>query len=323
MTYFIILLVIIIILLITLIYLVVNKFNNIKDYRLDNINDLGNFKYEVNNNISDKLKNLELSVNSKISGSITDIAVRLSKIDEAQRNIDKLSVNILGLQSILNDKKVRGVFGEVQLAQVLYNIFGDKKKYYDLQYKMANDRIVDAVIFAPEPLGLIPIDSKFPLENYNKIVETNAEVEEYKKKFASDVKKHISDISAKYIKEQLTSQAILFIPAEAIFSYITVNYNDIIEYAYENKVWIASPMTLMAILTSIQMVMINIQRNEFSIKLHEELLKLSNEFDRYNLRWEKVLKDFEKIASDIKDVSTTSNKISKKFDDIKNVNIEE
>lgn len=326
MSYLYVVLAFIIILLIVLIfaiYILLTKFETLKDYRADNVKSLGDFKYEVNNNMSDKLKNLELSVNNRISQSITDIISRITKIDEAQKNIDKLSVNILGLQNILNDKKVRGVFGEVQLNQVLYNVFGDKKRYYDLQYKMENNRIVDAVVFAPQPLGLIPIDSKFPLENYNKIVETNGEDEQYKKKFISDVKKHISDISQKYIKEQITGQAIIFIPAESVFSYITVNCEDIVEYAYENKVWIASPMTLMAILTSIQMVIVNIQRNEFSIKLHEELLKLSNEFDRYELRWEKIIKDFDKVGSDIKDISTTGQKISKKFNDIRNVKVDE
>ncbi|WP_068268969.1 DNA recombination protein RmuC [Caviibacter abscessus] len=316
------LVIILLVILISIIYTLLSKFETLNEYKTDNIKSLGDFKYEVNNNMSDKLKNLELNVNSKISQSITEIITRITKIDEAQKNIDKLSVNILGLQSILNDKKVRGVFGEIQLNQVLYNIFGDKKLYYDLQYKMDNNRIVDAVVFAPEPLGLIPIDSKFPLENYNKIVETDGSDEQYKKRFASDVKKHISDISQKYIKEQLTNQAIIFIPAEAVFSYITVNCEDIVEYAYENKVWIASPMTLMAILTSIQMVIVNIQRNEFSLKLHEELQKLSNEFDRYQTRWDKVIKDFEKVSSDIKDISTTSQKITKKFIDIRNVKIE-
>ena len=136
------------------------------------------------------------------------------------------------MQGILTDKKTRGIFGEVNLEHIMANVFGaNNKKIYQIQYPFDNNTIADCVLFAPEPLGTVAIDSKFPLENYQAMVNrsntasvrANAE-----KLFKADVKKHIDDISNKYIIPGVTSdQAIMFLPAEAIFAEINayhVNY---------------------------------------------------------------------------------------------------
>lgn len=309
--------IVIIISIILLIVLIVNIFILIMF-----VNKYNKDVFDINNNLNNKeienLKNindLKYSFNENILKSFSSVSERLVKIDEAQKNIDKLSVNIFDLQKVLSDKKIRGVFGEIQLTQILLKVFGENSSSYAMQYKMQDNKIVDAAIFAPEPFGLIPIDAKFPLENYNKIFETNAI--EFKKAFVRDVKKHINDISEKYIKIQNVNQAIIFIPAEAIFSYI-VSDDELLNYSYDKKVWIASPTTLMSVLTSIQMVILNSKRNEMAQKLHNELLKLDIEFSRYKDRWEKLVKDVDKMTMDIKDVSITSQKLQKVFEDIKN-----
>lgn len=303
-----IILLIVLIVNICILIMFVNKYN--KDV-FDMNSNLNNKEIENLKNIND----LKYSFNENILKSFSSVSERLVKIDEAQKNIDKLSVNIFDLQKVLSDKKIRGVFGEIQLTQILLKVFGENSQSYAMQYKMQDNKIVDAAIFAPEPFGLIPIDAKFPLENYNKIFETDAV--EFKKAFVRDVKKHINDISEKYIKIQSVNQAIIFIPAEAIFSYI-VSDDELLNYSYDKKVWIASPTTLMSVLTSIQMVILNSKRNEMAQKLHNELLKLDIEFSRYKDRWEKLVKDVDKMTMDIKDVSITSQKLQKVFEDIKN-----
>ena len=152
--------------------------------------DLGDFKFDINKYLNediDKLnKNVEeklLLINEKVNERIdqnfektnktfNNILERLTKIDEAQKKIDSLSSDIVNLQSVLTDKKTRGIFGEVNLNYILSSVFGEKKgNVYDIQHTMSNGSIADSIIYAPEPLGTICIDSKFPLENYEKMTD--------------------------------------------------------------------------------------------------------------------------------------------------------
>ena len=260
---------------------------------------------------------------TKTFGSVLE---RLGKIDEAQKKIEALSSNVVSLQDILTDKKSRGIFGEVQLYQILASVFGEKNdRTYQKQYKLSNNTMVDAMLFTPEPIGNIAIDSKFPLENYRKMYDselTNEERINARKEFVGNLKKHIDDISEKYIiKNETSDQAIMFLPAEAIFAEINAYHTDVIDYAYRKNVRIASPTTLVSVLTTIQMILTNIEREKYASVIQEELGKLHEEFGRYEKRWKALEKDIEKVTKDVKEITTTSNKISKRFTEISNVNM--
>ena len=260
---------------------------------------------------------------TKTFGSVLE---RLGKIDEAQKKIEALSSNVVSLQDILTDKKSRGIFGEVQLYQILASVFGEKNdRTYQKQYKLSNNTMVDAMLFTPEPIGNIAIDSKFPLENYRKMYDselTNEERINARKEFVGNLKKHIDDISEKYIiRNETSDQAIMFLPAEAIFAEINAYHTDVIDYAYRKNVRIASPTTLVSVLTTIQMILTNIEREEYASVIQEELGKLHEEFGRYEKRWKALEKDIEKVTKDVKEITTTSNKISKRFTEISNVNM--
>ena len=260
---------------------------------------------------------------TKTFGSVLE---RLGKIDEAQKKIEALSSNIVSLQDILTDKKSRGIFGEVQLYQILASVFGEKNdRTYQKQYKLSNNTMVDAMLFTPEPIGNIAIDSKFPLENYRKMYDselTNEERINARKEFVGNLKKHIDDISEKYIiRNETSDQAIMFLPAEAIFAEINAYHTDVIDYAYRKNVRIASPTTLVSVLTTIQMILTNIEREKYASVIQEELGKLHEEFVRYEKRWKALEKDIEKVTKDVKEITTTSNKISKRFTEISNVNM--
>ena len=280
------------------------------------------------NNINDKV-NERLDENfEKTNKTFTNVLERLSKIDEAQKKIDTLSSDIVSLQSILTDKKTRGIYGEVNLKNIMENVFGENnKKIYQLQYGFENGTIVDCALFAPEPLGLIGIDSKFPLENYSRMVDTKlskTDRVEATKLFKNDVKKHIDAISTKYIIPGVTSdQAIMFLPAEAIFAEINAYHNDLIEYAYKKRVWLTSPTTLISTLTTIQVIMMNLERDKYTKVIHEELKLLDLEFKRYKDRWDKLSRSIETVGKDVKELHTTSEKITKRFNSINQVDIKE
>lgn len=291
----------------------------------DKMNDKIENKLDViNNKVHERIdQNFE-----KTNKTFMNVIERLSKIDEAQRKIDNLSMDIVSLESILTDKKTRGIFGEVNLYNILKNVFGEKNdSLYKTQYKLPNDTIADSVLFAPKPLGMIIIDSKFPLENYrimvdkkmDEMIRTNAY-----KQFKIDVKKHIDAISSKYIIEGVTSdQAMMFIPAEAIFAEINAYHQDLIDYSYKKRVWLVSPTTLISTLTMIMMVIQNIERDKYTSVIHEELNKLGLEFQRFKDRFDKLSKSILTVNKDVENFQITTDKIKKKFDSISNVEVKE
>ena len=278
---------------------------------------------EINNRVTERLdQNLE-----KTNKTFANVLERLSKIDEAQKKIDGLGEDIISLQSILTDKKSRGIFGEVNLQFILENAFGGVSTgIYDLQHKMSNGFIADAILYAPAPLGTIAIDSKFPLENYEKMTNKNLSKEERtiaEKQFKIDFKKHIDAIASKYIIPGETSnEAILFLPAEAIFAEVNAYHSDILNYAYSKKVWITSPTTLMSTLTVIEMILKNMERDKYAKIIHDELNKLSVEFARYRERWDKLARNINTVSKSVEELNTTSDKITKRFDSINKVEVD-
>ena len=341
-------------LVVTIILLIISIFKRNKNIELierlghfeANINkEIGNFKYEFSKNMhndfekmNDKIERNLLAINEKVNDRLdksfektnktfASVLERLTKIDEAQKKIDGLSTEIVSLQSVLTDKKTRGTFGEVNLEYILQNAFGAKSSgIYETQHKFKNGYIVDALLYAPAPLGTISIDSKFPLESYQKMTDKNRSRDErllYEKAFVSDVKKHIDAISSKYIVPgETTEEAIMFLPAEAIFAEINAYHTELRTYAYNKKVWITGPTTLISTLSIISMILKNMERDKYTQVIHDELNKLSIEFSRYKERWDKLAKNVKSVNASIDELQITSDKITKKFDNINNVDID-
>lgn len=287
---------------------------------------------KMNNTFTNHMYKINESVNTRINENFkktnetfTSIVERLGKIDEAQKKIDTLSTDIVSLQSILSDKTARGSFGEVQLKNILVSIFGENSSVYSMQYTFSTGSRVDAVLFAPEPVNVIGIDSKFPLENYRRAIDDGIEINtnNYISLFKKDLKKHVDDIASKYIIAGQTTQAIMFLPAEAVFAYMQSYCLDVIEYANKKSVWITSPTTLIATLTTMQVVMQNIERDKHTQVIQNELSKLAVEFDRYSSRFEKLNRSIKSVNKDLDDITVTSNKITKRFTQITNVEFDE
>lgn len=306
----------------------------IGEFKVGFANDIRNDFDKLDEKIERKLTDINNKVTERLDQSLektnktfANVLERLSRIDEAQKKIDGLSSDIISLQSVLTDKKTRGIFGEVNLSFILENAFGGTSSgIYSLQHKMSNGYIADALLYAPAPLGTIAIDSKFPLENYERMTNKNISAEERKmleKQFKIDFKKHIDAISNKYIiPGETAGEAILFLPAEAIFAEVNAYHRDIIDYAYSKKVWITSPTTIMSMLTIISMVLKNMERDKYAKVIQEELSKLSLEFARYKERWDKLARNIKTVTNSIEELNTTSEKITKRFDSINRVDVE-
>ena len=306
--------------------------------------EMGNFKNDMTRNLNQDFNTLNeqlekrlIAINEKVNERLDEnfdktnktfmnVIERLSKIDEAQKKIETLSTDIVSLQSILTDKKTRGIFGEVNLKHILSSVFGERNdSIYRLQHTLSTGVIADSVVFAPEPLGTIAIDSKFPLEHYQLMTDKKLSPElreNYEKMFRQDMKKHIDAIANKYIiPGETTDQAILFLPAEAIFAEVNAYHPDIINYAYKKRVWITSPTTLISTLTVIEMIIKNMERDKYTSIIHDELNKLGLEFARYKERWDKLARSIQTVNKDVENVSITTDKITKKFESINRVEV--
>lgn len=338
-----ILLAIVLVLLIVIIILFfVNKNDDKEDKLRNNIsNDLNNFQNNLNKSLNNlnqltnnQLNNFQRNINENLSNSFkatndtfNRISERMVKIDEAQKGLNELSSNIVSLENILQDKKSRGTFGEVELYSLLETAFGVNNDRWAKQYQLSSGLRADAVIFGGESLGVICVDSKFPLENYRRIYDDNLTLEEKekaKKEFKNNVIKHINDIKTKYIVPGETAEmAYMFLPAEAIFAEIYANFDEIVEKSYESKVYIVSPTTLMAYLTAIRSIYLGQTKDKKAKEIEKLLAELSVEFDRFKTRNEKLYDDYKKLDNDFSSLNVTSDKITKRFEKINNGDLDE
>ncbi len=297
---------------------------------------LQNFGTQVDSKMGDSTKMFQqqFAQSAKI---ITDVTERLTKLDETNKQVMGVADQLQGLEDVLKNPKHRGVLGEYFLENVLKNVLPPKN--YQMQYAFKNGDIVDAVVFVKDKI--IPIDSKFSLENYNRILNEREpeRKEELEKQFKMDLKNRI-DETAKYIRpnEDTMDFAFMFIPAEGIYydllinqvGAIKVNTRDLIEYAFKDKhVIIVSPTSFFAYLQTVMQGLraLQIEESAKEIRKYVEMLqkhllsyeeymkKLGNNLGTTVGMYNKAYKEFGKIDKDVV-------KITGKTSDIEPMQIE-
>lgn len=260
----------------------------------------------------------------KTSSTFIDVVKRLTIIDEAQKKITELSSHVVSLQDILVDKRARGAFGEVQLASLIANMIPSNN--YSLQYTLSNQKRADCILFLPEPTGNVVIDAKFPLETYQRLMNTSATSSERKplqQQFRQDLQKHIKDIAEKYIiPNETTDGAVMFIPAEAIFAEVHSNYPEVIAMSQRLNVWLVSPSTLMAVLTTARAVLKDDATRRQVHIIQKHLHALADDFQRFEKRMDKLTKHIDLAHQDVNEVNTSAKKISQRFQKIESVELE-
>lgn len=261
----------------------------------------------------------------KSTTTFTDILKRLTIIDEAQKKIAELSTHVVSLQDILVDKRARGAFGEVQLTHLISNML--PSNHYRLQHTLSNQKRADCMLLLPEPTGNIVIDAKFPLETYQKLSNAAKATPEHKylqQQFRQDLQKHIKDIAEKYIIPlETTDSALMFIPAEAIFAEIHAHYPEIVSLSHRLKVWLVSPSTLMAVLTTARAVLKDDATKRQVHIIQKHLQALAEDFQRFDKRMDKLTKHIDLAQQDVSEVSVSAKKITRHFQKIESVDLEE
>ncbi len=255
---------------------------------------------------------------SKTTEIVNDVIKRLAEIDTAQKRIREISTDIIGLKDILNDKSARGAFGEVQLQQLLKNLIPES--HYAWQAELPNKKRVDCLLLLPEPTGKLAIDSKFPLNNFKAYLKNPNENKHLRSLIIQDIKGHIKDIQTKYIIPSFTADsAIMFIPAESIFSTIHNEFPELVEFSHQTRVWIASPATLMAILTTAHAVIKDFATRKQVHVIQKHLQLLATDFGRFQKRMDDLARHVNQAHQDIDLVHKSSTKITKQFEKIEKV----
>jgi DNA recombination protein RmuC len=304
---------------------------NVKESLSDYAEQLGKRVEALTQTTDLRLKEINQQVEKRLTDgfektteTFTDVVKRLALIDAAQKKITELSTNVISLQEILNDKRSRGAFGEVQLSALIRNVMPEQN--FEFQYTLSNKRRVDCILFLPEPTGNMVIDAKFPLENYRILTETTSSEHEKiqaEVQFKKDIRKHIQDIAEKYILPGETADgAIMFIPAEAIFAEIHARHPDLVDASHRAKVWMVSPTTMMAILTTARAVLKDTAtRLQLNI-IQDHLRLLSGDFKRFQKRMDDVAGHIAKAHSEVDQVHISAKKITARFGQIEKVELE-
>ncbi|WP_066704544.1 DNA recombination protein RmuC [Celeribacter ethanolicus] len=256
--------------------------------------------------------------------SLGALQERLETIDKAQANIEKLSGNVLSLQDILSNKQTRGAFGEIQLNDIVGKAL--PKDSYSLQATLSNGRRADCLIHLPNPPGPIAIDSKFPLEAYEALrrAETQWELNEAAKLMRQAVRKHIADISEKYILEGETADgALMFLPSEAVYAELHANFPELVREGFDKRVWIVSPTTCMATLNTMRAILKDARMREQAGAIRKELSLLHGDVERLGTRVGNLDRHFGQAAKDLEDIKISAEKAGKRAHRLDNFDFEE
>ena len=290
------------------------------------------------NMMEERLEKVQLQMNENLSHSsrrtaqsLGDLQQRLSTIDKAQEKITKLSGDVLSLQDILSNKQTRGAFGEIQLTDIVSKALPSDG--FELQATLSTGKRADCLIKLPNPPGPIVIDSKFPLEAYEALRNASSETETSSavRLFRTSVRKHIKDISEKYIVEGETADgAILFLPSEAVYAELHANFSDLVREGFSARVWIVSPTTCMATLNTMRAILKDARMREQAGAIRNELTLLYQDVDRLGVRVESLDRHFNQAAKDISDIKISADKAGRRakrldnfdFEEISNENLE-
>ncbi|MEL7204947.1 MAG: DNA recombination protein RmuC [Pseudomonadota bacterium] len=275
---------------------------------------------EVSKGMQDNLANSA----TKTARSLGELQQRLQTIDKAQANIEKLSGDVLTLQDILSNKQTRGAFGEIQLYDILEKALPSDS--YSKQVTLSNNRRADCLVHLPNPPGPIVIDAKFPLEAYEALrnASNDYEVNEAAKLLRASVKKHIKDISEKYILDGETADgALMFLPSEAVYAELHANFPELVREGFEKRVWIVSPTTCMATLNTMRAILKDARMREQAGAIRKALKHLHRDVEIIGERAAKLETHFNQARADIEGLGVASERAGKRAARLDNFDFEE
>ena len=297
---------------------------NVQQQMQDRLSDNALRAQRSLNDMQERMRETLHGTSKRTATSLTALQERLAAIDKAQDNITKLSGDVLSLQDILSNKQTRGAFGEIQLRDIVSKALPAES--YRWQPTLSNGKRADCIVHLPNPPGPIVIDSKFPLEAYEamRLAETDHALKEAVRMMRVAVRKHISDISEKYIIEGETADgALMFLPSEAVYAELHASFPEIVREGFEKRVWIVSPTTCMATLNTMRAILKDARMREQAGAIRRELSLLSKDVERLGERVGNLDRHFGQAAKDIADIRISADKAGKRARRLDNFDFEE
>ena len=245
--------------------------------------------------------------------NLTKLSERLAVIDRANSQITELTGQVTQLHNILANKTERGAFGEVQLENLVKTVLPPNS--YAFQVTLPNQKRADCILKLPNPPGDIVIDSKFPLDAWYNLQNSETKEQQIaaRRQLAISVRGHVKDIQDKYIIAGSTAEsACLFLPSEAVYAELHANLPDVIDASYKARVWIVSPTTMMATLNTVRAVLRDARLREQTAIIQSEMLKLIEDVSRLDTRVENLNRHFSQAQKDISEIQTSTSRISKR-----------
>ena len=274
--------------------------------------------------LQERMKESLHGSSEKTVTSLTALQERLAAIDRAQDNIQKLSGDVLSLQDILSNKQRRGMFGEIQLADIVGKALPSDS--YALQHTLSNGKRADCLIHLPNPPGPIVIDAKFPLEDFEALAaaETREEMDRRLKAFGNAVRVHIRAISEKYILEGETADgALMFVPSEAIYAELHARLPQVVREGFAARVWIVSPTTCMATLNTMRAILKDARMREQAGAIRRMLGQLHRDVELVLERAGKLETHFDQARRDVEGITTAAERAGKRAAKLDNFDFEE
>jgi DNA recombination protein RmuC len=258
----------------------------------------------------------------RTGATLAELRERLAVIDSAQANIAQLSERMVSLQDILSNKQSRGAFGEIQLNDLVSQALPPNA--YEFQAMLGERRRVDCLIKLPNPPGSIAIDAKFPLESFHQLraAQDDAERLQAGRAFATAVLGHVRDISEKYIVPGETAEsALMFLPSEAVYAELYANFPEVVEKSYRARVWIVSPTTLMATLTTIRAVLKDARMREQADVIQAEVRHLLDDMKRLADRAGKLDTHFFQASEDLRQLKVSVDKVIRRSEQVESLQL--
>jgi len=278
---------------------------------------INNISQVLDSKLSESNKSLQQQF-SQSATIIRDVTEKLTRLDETNKQVVGFADQLKSLQDILKNPKQRGILGEYYLETVLKNVLPPSS--FQMQYSFSNGEIVDAVVFVDK--RIIPIDSKFSLDNYNRMIETNdsAEKKRLETAFVNDLKLRIDETS-KYVRpeEKTMDFAFMFIPSEAVYydllinkvGVITEDTNNLIYYAGKKKVVVVSPTSFLAYLQTVLQGLRNQKISEQAQQIIKEVERLGKHLFVYSEHFNRLGQHLDTTVSSFNKAKTEFAKVDK------------
>lgn len=279
---------------------------------------------ENQSNLSDKITLKQSESEKEIKSVVSNLNERLARIDRAQEEINEIKTSVIDFKNLFNNQTSRGKLGNDSLKAIVSDVLS--KKYFKMEHTLRNGKRVDCFLFLGEPHECVAIDSKFAWENYTKLINEKDEQNKkiHAKLFSDDIKKHIKDISEKYIIENETAPfAIMYVASEGVYNAIMESNTNFAEESRSKNVIIVSPNSIFGFLKTYRLFIDNKEMSEKADFIQKEFGKIFEDISRFSERFSNIDKRNTQLSEDFRKLQISVDAITNRAGRIKDLEFDQ